>query len=344
MVAGDTLSGISREVLKDGKLWPQIWEQNEHVVNPHWIYPNDKVLIRPVTRISEAKPPEPDAPAAAAAPEPAPEATPEVKPQGPQPLKRASCSRRPIRLFRNPALHGLSLNLNPPRVFPEVKEADLNCAGFIRAEDVARDVKVLGRYSDGKTLATDNDYLYIGQGLEGGIKPGAIYEVLRPTRSIDGLGMHYLEVAQVQIMLGQADHALGRITHGCEAVEIGDVLVPFNKTEFPALPAKRPFSGAMKTSGQIPGNVILTKDSVLNSGSAFGTDPRVPNPGGSLRSLDRGVVGEGSVVYLDIGKQAGAKPGDLFIVFRDSKVVKTARVAIAEVVILKVEDARLLRS
>jgi hypothetical protein len=57
VVVGDTLSGISKEVLKDGKLWPQIWEQNEHVVNPHWIYPNDKILIRPVTKISEARPP-----------------------------------------------------------------------------------------------------------------------------------------------------------------------------------------------------------------------------------------------------------------------------------------------
>ena len=32
------------------------------------------------------------------------------------------------------------------------------------------------------------------------------------------------------------------------------------------------------------------------------------------------------------------QPGDLFIVFRDSKVVSTARVAIAEVVLLKVEE------
>src|SRR4030095_1373897 len=62
VVGGDTLSGISKEVLKDGKLWPQIWEQNEHVVNPHWIYPNDKILIRPVTPISDAKPPDSEAP------------------------------------------------------------------------------------------------------------------------------------------------------------------------------------------------------------------------------------------------------------------------------------------
>src|SRR5436189_4930160 len=68
---GETLSGISGEVLKDPRLWPQLWEQNEHIINPHWIYPNDKILIRPVTVLSEAKPPEPPAP-----PPPAPEPPP----------------------------------------------------------------------------------------------------------------------------------------------------------------------------------------------------------------------------------------------------------------------------
>src|SRR3954470_23505774 len=33
--AGDTLSQIAGEVLKNPRLWPQLWEQNEHIVNPH---------------------------------------------------------------------------------------------------------------------------------------------------------------------------------------------------------------------------------------------------------------------------------------------------------------------
>ena len=66
VVAGDTLSQIAGRVLNNLRLWPQLWEQNEHIVNPHWIYPNDKVLIRPITRITEAVPPPP--PAASANP------------------------------------------------------------------------------------------------------------------------------------------------------------------------------------------------------------------------------------------------------------------------------------
>src|SRR5436189_4696166 len=40
---GDTLSQIAGQVLKNSRFWPQLWEQNEHIVNPHWIYPNDVI-------------------------------------------------------------------------------------------------------------------------------------------------------------------------------------------------------------------------------------------------------------------------------------------------------------
>src|SRR5216117_4302242 len=76
---GDTLWAISGDVLKNPRLWPQLWEQNEHIINPHWIYPNDKILIRPVTVLSEAKPPEPAPPAPAPEPPPAPAPAPEVE-------------------------------------------------------------------------------------------------------------------------------------------------------------------------------------------------------------------------------------------------------------------------
>src|SRR5437016_12275902 len=88
---GDTLSAIAGEVLKDPRLWPQLWEQNEHIINPHWIYPDDKILIRPVTVLSEAKPPEPapEPPPPPPAPEvePAPEPPPPPPPPAPLQLR-----------------------------------------------------------------------------------------------------------------------------------------------------------------------------------------------------------------------------------------------------------------
>jgi hypothetical protein len=331
VVIGETLSGISRAVLQDGTLWPQIWEQNEHIVNPHWIYPSDKILIRQVTRISEATPP--TEPEAAAEPQEAPPAQ--------EPPRRLVVS--PAMAPAPPPGPRSIFNLTPPRMFPEVKEGDLYCAGFIRSESVPRDIKVVARYADNRLMAGIGDYVYLDKGLDDGVKPGTTYEVIRPTRSVNGLGMHYLEVAQVEVVLGQSGYSLARIARGCGAVEVGDVVIPYNKAEFPELPSKRPFSGTMKGSGQVPGKVVITKAALENYGSTFGGNRKLPSAGGSLSSIDRGLAAEGNVVYLDIGKDEGVKPGDLFIAFRDVPADlrengEKARTAVAELVILKVEE------
>src|SRR5262245_60591442 len=131
VVRGDTLWAIAKDVLSDGRLWPQIWEQNEHIVNPHWIYPNDKILIKPLTKISEAKPPDPT---------PTPEQTPapevkEPKPAPPQPLE-GKLVVPPYPSTEPPSGPRTVFSLSPPRSFPEVKDQDLYCSGFIRAEAV----------------------------------------------------------------------------------------------------------------------------------------------------------------------------------------------------------------
>ena len=43
---GDTLWELGKQYLNDPFLWPQIWEMNNHVKNPHWIYPGDQILIK----------------------------------------------------------------------------------------------------------------------------------------------------------------------------------------------------------------------------------------------------------------------------------------------------------
>lgn len=42
---GDTLSGIAERQLGNASLWPQIWEQNQYILDAHWIYPGDPLII-----------------------------------------------------------------------------------------------------------------------------------------------------------------------------------------------------------------------------------------------------------------------------------------------------------
>jgi len=362
---GDTLSAIAGEVLKNPSLWPQLWEQNEHIINPHWIYPNDKILIRPVTVVTEAKPPEPEA-----APQPA--AAPEPPPPAPQPEAAPEVESRP------PSLPGFLAPPPPPppepgertfvlderRPTPEVKVDDLYCSGFVRIAPVSRKLSVIAKF-DGSNgiLATDSDYVYLSQGSENGIAVGNVYEVIRATKALTNpnghtkaerdLGMHYLDIAYVTVVLTQADFSLARVNRSCgDAIEVGDLMLPFEPAPYPQPERPRAFSPLMQATSGIAGEIITTKTVLLSFGSAFaGPNIEAGVGGTNLSVINRGMAGAGSIVYISAGSDKSVKPGDIFIVYRpenvdrrlfsyskDVKKLNGLRIAVGEVVVLKVGE------
>jgi hypothetical protein len=48
--SGDTLWDISGYYAGDPYLWPKVWSWNEHVTNPHWIFPGDRIRLYDPTR------------------------------------------------------------------------------------------------------------------------------------------------------------------------------------------------------------------------------------------------------------------------------------------------------
>ncbi len=349
--AGDMLSLIAGEVLKNPRLWPQLWEQNEHIVNPHWIYPNDKILIRPLTLITEAQPPPPEPP-----PQPVPE-------PGPTPARRAP-EPEPLAAEPPAAPREGNFSLADSRIVPEVKEDDLYCSGFVRKAPLPRDLKVIGKFGENLSVfAVESDYVYLSQGSEDGIATGSTYQVIRPTTTIKNpkgrtseeqtLGTHYLELAQVTVVVAQPEFSLARVVRNCgDPIEVGDIMLPFERIDLPTLPRHRPFSAFMKATGDVKGIVVITKSALLNFGSVMKGSGSIPGVrGGRLESISRGIGSEGTILYVNVGQGQGVKPGDLFIVYKavdldsslyplpaEIKKLKGARTAVGEVVILKVGE------
>ena len=42
---GDTLWGLSRKFSDTPWLWPEMWQENEHIANPHRIYPGERIRL-----------------------------------------------------------------------------------------------------------------------------------------------------------------------------------------------------------------------------------------------------------------------------------------------------------
>ena len=334
VLAGETLSQIAGIVLKDSRLWPQLWEMNEHIINPHWIYPNDKILIRPVTKITEATPPAPaeQTPAPAAAP-PAPVAPPAAPVPPPVPASVGIGVLSRFLTNSSPAIPKAVdvFQIPESRLVPALKSSDVYCSGFIRSTPVSNLLQVSSTYQrDKSSFSTQGEYVRIDHGSKGDVTVGSMYQVVRPTRKVSNpegglgssLGMHYMDVGQIQIVQVQEDFSLAQVLYSCDALEPSDVLLPYVHLDIPELPRNRSFSSAMKATGNIKGTVSFFRNSVAVSGSVYSS--KTPP---SAKSI----VGTGGVVYLNVGEAAGVKPGDLFIVYRGSA-------AIAEVAVLKVEE------
>src|SRR5437867_6715631 len=165
--------------------------------------------------------------------------------------------------------------------------------------------------------------------------------------------MHYLDIAQLRVVLAQPEFSLARVIHSCaDAVDVGDILLPFQRTVVPLPSRPRPFSPIAVTTSGIKGTIVSTKDVMLNFGSSFKGTRQTPGVrGGRLGSVDRGVATEGMVVYIDIGHDQAVNPGDIFLVYRgvavdqrlydfptEVKKLKNTRSAIGELVVLKVGE------
>src|SRR6185295_7240228 len=166
-------------------------------------------------------------------------------------------------------------------------------------------------------------------------------------------GMHYLDVGQLKVVLAQPDFSLARVMHNCaDAVEVGDIMFPFQQINLPPRQRSRPFSPTMTTPGDVSGIIVSAKESLLNFGSAFELSGKIPGvKGGRLGPTERGIASERSIVYIDLGEDKAVRPGDLFIVYRDidlderlyslpkeAQKLKKTRNAIGELLVLKVGE------
>jgi hypothetical protein len=289
---GDTLWALAGKNLGNPYLWPQIWEKNQYVLDAHWIYPGDPLVVG----IEVAPASEVGATASG-------EGEGEGEGTGEDGLGTAPAGGRK----------------NVP--VPLGGESDIYCSGYVgeleesfgwaitgsEYEALAPNRSLAWRGSQGefgaaeavKYKLTVGDIVYLDGGRGAGLAPGMVLEAIDAGRKLrhpvtnDVFGRIYRATGRVRVLSVQAASAIGEIVQSCDGMRVGARLREFEPEPVP-LARRTPLR---------PVN-----DPTLADLSAA---PVILGSPEDLVSL-----GQDHVVYIDRGGNDDVQPGDIYTIYR----------------------------
>jgi len=279
---GDTLWDLAGKYLGNPYAWPQIWELNQWIKDPHWIYPGDPLIIDLSRSVATA--------------DSVPSTVANLQPD----QRRADPSA-----LRRPEL-GFSFQdfIQLPYCVPEGAEAHYKAQGaFVITSNKREDRQNLG---DGETI-------YMNGGAEQGVKVGDRFLVLKtvarklthPFGAKKRMGDVVQQVGVVRVTSTQAKGSVALIERSMDVVQVGDHLVRFTE------PVNIPLQ--LRTDTAEPLTVAAGSGLV-----AYVRDGKLHSAGGDMIIIDKGAsdglkVGDLLLAVrarsFPVGSEGDKKPG-----------------------------------
>ena len=220
---GDTLWGISRDLLNDPHLWRRLWEENTFISNPNRIYPGDR-LGMPGKEI--APPPAPPAPVAEA---------PQPEPAKPEPPKVEAPAPPPPPVAAPPPL------APPTPPVPPASQHARVCSPALVAEKEAVTVGIgeTVKNPDNRIMVAMEDRVFLGLDAGRSVNKGDRLAAIRVGRRIadprtgKSAGRILYVLGLLEVTEAKDRVARARISYSCGPIVVGDRLVPFAPAAFP---------------------------------------------------------------------------------------------------------------
>lgn len=307
--SGDTLWDLAGSSYGNPYLWPQIWEKNPYILDAHWIYPGDPLVMAvDVTPIEDV---------------------------------RVAATTDEVAGDQDDS-SGLRLGsgIGSPEALGS--ENDIYCSGFIGDIEATFPRRIVGseyqslvptlvaakktgsQYGDIDSVKIDlsnGDIVYIDGGEAQGLFPGDLFTVVIPREKIENphtqelIGRFYSYVSRVRVLSVQEDSGIAEIVHSCLPVRVGAALVPFEEVPVPL--ARR---GAMVGFNEPVDEASLDRTATI-----------VYSQSGIVS------LGQDHVVYIDRGVGDDVVPGDIYTIYRKNKS-GLPPVVIGEVGVLSVHE------
>ncbi len=217
---GDTLWDISRHFFNTPLVWPELWSRNNQIMNPHLIYPGDRLRIyKKDGVISITKVPE----------EVIQEAAPEKIPEQAPPAEIVEKPQEEAFVEKQPEIE------RPSFLFTQIDRT-----GFITKEPVPAHAFVF-KIKGEKKLISEDDIIYLKQKNTEtpALIPGTLYAVIEMQKEpiIDNVTNQYVGIQHnikgiveiTEIMQKDPMIAEARVSKTFNTIGFDDILIPYKK-------------------------------------------------------------------------------------------------------------------
>ncbi len=309
---GDTFWSIAQEYLGDPHLWPQIWEQNQWVLDSHWIYPGDPLLLAG-TAVADAYVESEDVMAP-----PLDEAM--VADEG----FPGAGDQAPL----DSSTYGIA-DPEPTAPVPLGHESDIYCTGYIGDEDevfpfhiaaseydflspqldIRQSSNLEGEFGKAETEKFGlglGDIVYIEGGRADGLSAGELLtavdrrKVLRHPRTRERLGRVYQYLGRLRVLSTQTDTSIAEVTELCAPMPVGTSLKYFEPEPIPL----------RRMTPMRPVNYPARAEDLEGAPTIIGSIE------GQTTGLDLVTLGTGYLVLIDNGAAQDVAPGDIYTIYR----------------------------
>ena len=309
IVRGDTLWDLAGRYYENPYLWPQIWELNPYILDAHWIYPGDPLVVslKVITADELAE------------------------------LEDDTVEEEEAGL----GLLNLDRSRRPPQ--PLGSKSDVFCSGYLGLEQerefgysiTGSEHEVLfprvpglpsggsgtyGAFDTTRYNLSIGDIVYLDGGRSGGLAAGDEFSIVSPGETVvhpltDRVaGRVYRRLGRVRVLSVQENAAIGEISQACAPVVVGSMLEPYIAEPVPL--------------GRI---TELRPASFPSPAEALEEAPVVVHAADSVVS-----IAADHIVYLDRGEEDNVLPGDIFTIYRTNRPGNPP-VVIGELAVLSVQ-------